>query len=213
MGVRLGQIVAIVRRDQRNARLARQTDEIAVDARLDFHALVLHFEEEIALAENIAQAIGVHARLIVFLGKQRIGHFSPQARGKRDQALAVACEQLVIHARLVVEAVKVSRRDELDQVAVAFVVLAQKHEMVRAFRLRAAVLVIIRRDIYFAADDRLDAMRRGLVIKIRRGKKIAVVRHGDGRHSAPRGFRRQFADFTCAIEERVIRVEMKVNEI
>jgi hypothetical protein len=40
-----------------------------------------------------------------------------------------------------------------------------------------------------------------------------VVRHCDSRHPAPRGFRGQFADFARAIEKRVIRVEMKVNEI
>ena len=112
--IRLGQIVAVIRGDQRDAGFARKTDEIAIDARLDFHALVLNLEEEIALAENIAQAIRIRARLIVFLGKQRVGHFAPQARGQRDQPFAVARQQLVIHARLVVKAVEESGRDQLD---------------------------------------------------------------------------------------------------
>ena len=85
--------------------------------------------------------------------------------------------------------------------------------MVRALRFGAAILVIVRRDVHFAADDRLDAVRGGLVIEIRGGKEIAVVRHCDGGHSAARGFRRQFADFAGAVEKRVIRVQMKMNEV
>ena len=52
-----------------------------------------------------------------------------------------------------------------------------------------------------------------LLIEIRRGKQVAVVGHGDGGHSAPRGFGGQLADFASAIEKRVIRVEMKMNEV
>ena len=85
--------------------------------------------------------------------------------------------------------------------------------MVRAFRFGAAILVIIRRNVHFTSDDRLDAVRGGLVIKVRSRKKIAVVGDGNGRHPAPRGFRSQFADFASAIEKRVIRVEMEVNEV
>ena len=125
----------------------------------------------------------------------------------------MAREQFVIHARLVIEAVQISGRDQLDQIAIAFVVLAQKHEVVRALRFGAAILVIVRRNVHFTADDRLDAVRGGLVIKVRSRKKIAVVGDGNGRHPATSGFRSQFADFARAVQQRVIRVEMEVNEV
>ena len=122
-------------------------------------------------------------------------------------------QQFVIHARLVIKAVEKSGRNQLDQVPVAFVVLAQQDEMIRALGFRAAILVIVRRDVHFAADDRLYAVRGGLMIKIRGGEKIAVVRHGDRGHPAARGFGGQFADFAGAVEKRVIRVQMQMYEI
>jgi hypothetical protein len=73
--------------------------------------------------------------------------------------------------------------------------------------------VIVRRDVHFAADDGLHAVRRGLMIEIRGGKKITVVGYGDGGHSAARGFGSEFADFASAVQKRVVRVQMKVNEV
>ena len=74
--VGLGEVVAIVRGHEWNSGFARKVDEIAVDPRLDFQALVLNFQKEVALAENVAQAIGVRSRLIVFFVEQRVGDFA-----------------------------------------------------------------------------------------------------------------------------------------
>ncbi len=145
--------------------------------------------------------------------QERVGHFPAQAGGKRDQALAVFCEQFVIDARLVVKAVEVAGGNELDQILVAFFVFAKQDEMIRALGIGAAVLVIVRRDVHFAADDRLHAVRGGLMIEIRGGEKIAVVGDGDGGHAPARGFRRQFADFAGSVQERVVRVQMQMNEV
>jgi hypothetical protein len=40
-----------------------------------------------------------------------------------------------------------------------------------------------------------------------------VVGYGDGGHPATRGFGGKFADFASAVQKRVIRVQMKVNEV
>ncbi len=119
----------------------------------------------------------------------------------------------MVHARLVIKAIEISRRNQLDQVSVAFVVLAEQHKMIRAFGIGAAALVIVRRNVHLAADDRLHAMRRRLVIKSRSRKKIAVIGHGDGGHFAPRSFGCQFADFTGAVEKRVVRVQMQMYKV
>jgi hypothetical protein len=85
--------------------------------------------------------------------------------------------------------------------------------VVRALGAAATILVIVRRDVHFAADDWLYAVSGGLMIEIRRGEKISVVGYGDGGHAAARGFGGQFADFASAVQKRVIRVQMKVNEV
>ena len=204
----LGQIVAVVGGDQRNAGFLREPHEVAIDADVLLEALILNFEEEISFAENIAQAVGAGLCLFVFFGEQRVGDFAAQAGGKRDQAFAVFREQLMIYARLVVKAVEISGGNQLDEILVALFVLAEQHEVIRALRARAAIFVIVRRDIHFAADDRLYAVGGGLVIEIRGGEKIAVVGDCDRGHSPARGFGGQFADFACAVQERVVRVQM-----
>src|ERR1700678_818617 len=97
----------------------------------------------------------------------------------------------MIDARLVVKAIQEARRYQLDKTAITLLVFAQQDEMVRAFRIRSATFVIVRCDVNLAADDGLHTVNRGLVIKIRGGEEIAVVRYGYCRHSPARGFGRQ----------------------
>jgi hypothetical protein len=59
--------------------------------------------------------------------------------------------------------------------------------------------VIIGRDVHFAADDGLDAMRHGLVIEIGCGEEIAVIRDCHGWHPTSSGFSGQFTDFASAV--------------
>jgi hypothetical protein len=73
--------------------------------------------------------------------------------------------------------------------------------------------MIIRRDVHFAADDGFYAVGGGLVIKIRSGEKIAVVGYGDSGHAAAGRFGGKFADFAGAVQQRIVRVQMKVNEV
>lgn len=85
--------------------------------------------------------------------------------------------------------------------------------MIGALRVCAAILVIVRRDVDFAADDRLDAVRVGFFIKVCRREKIAVVGDGYCRHFSTCCFLGEFADGACAVEKGVVRVEMQMNEI
>ena len=73
--------------------------------------------------------------------------------------------------------------------------------------------MVVGRDVYFAADDRFHAVGRGLVIKIRRREKIPVVRYGHGGHAPARRFSRELANFTSAIQQRVIGMKMQMYKI
>ena len=80
--------------------------------------------------------------------------------------------------------------------------------MIRALGIGAFVLVVIRRDVYFAADYWLNAMGGRFVEEIGGGKKIAVVRDGDCGHFLTRRLSRQLSNFAGTIQERIIRVQM-----
>ena len=163
--IRLRQIMAIVGRHQRDAAFLGEANQIAIDPNVLFEPLVLHFEEEILFPENIAQAVRSYFRLVVFLGENRVGHFPAQTSRKRDQAFAVFGEQFVIDARLVIKTIEVAGGDEFNEVFVPGFVLAEQHQMIRALRAGSAILMIVRRDVHFAADDWLHPMRGRLMVE------------------------------------------------
>ena len=124
------QIVAVVRGDERNAGFARETHNLRVDALFDFQALVLNFQEEVSLPENIPQAVGGFARLVRPFFHEIFGDRAAQAGRQCDQTAAVFRQQVVIDSGLVIETFEVSRGDELDQIAVALRIFAEQNEVI-----------------------------------------------------------------------------------
>ena len=130
-----------------------------MDAVFLLQALVLNFEKEIVLAENVAVGRGRIPRRVVLLFHQALGDFAFQAAGEPDQSLGVFGQKFLADAGLVVEAVQRSFRGDLGQVAVAFFVFGQHQQVVVGVALgRSAldVVVVFLADVELAADDRLD---------------------------------------------------------
>ena len=73
-----------------------------------FHreALVLNFEIEIILAEDVAVAPGGGASGIVLPFHEALGYFAFEASGEANQSRGMLGEELLAHARLVVKAVQ-----------------------------------------------------------------------------------------------------------
>src|SRR6202034_2216309 len=126
--------------------------QLAVYADVLLQPLVLDFEEEIAFTKNVAKAIRARLGLFVFIRQQGVSHFAAEARGKRDETLAVLRKEFVLDARLVIKPIQIAGRNQLHQISIAFIIFAKQNEMVRALRFRAAVFVIIRCYIHLAAD-------------------------------------------------------------
>src|SRR5690348_13976866 len=85
--------------------------------------------------------------------------------------------------------------------------------MIRALRIGAAIFVAVRRNVNFAADNRLHVVRGSLMEEICRREEVSVISDGDRRHFLPRRLGGQLADFASAIEQRIIRVHMQVYEL
>jgi len=107
-------VMAIVGGHEGDAGLFRKMDQFAIDVFFDRQSLVLNFEEEIAFAENVAQAVSIFARLIVLLIDDRFGHWATQAGRKRDQAFAMSGEQVVVNAWFIVETLKKACGNQFD---------------------------------------------------------------------------------------------------
>ena len=104
-----------------------------------------------------------------------------QAGGHADEPFGVLVEQVHVDARLVIEAVEIGGGDQVDEVAIALLVFAQQHQVVVAVGVGAGLVALLR-DVDFAADDGVDAVRLGGVIELHRAEEVAVIGHGHGRH-------------------------------
>ena len=88
------------------------------------------------------------------LSDERPRHPPREAAGEREQPRRMALEQLPVDAWLVVVALEVAERAELDQVPVARVVRGEQREVRVPLRLRPTVVD----DVDLAAEDRLDPL-------------------------------------------------------
>lgn len=88
----------------------------------------------------------------------------------------ILLEQVVIDARLGVEALDEPGGHHLDQVLVAGVIFAEQHKMVGGgIDLVLLIEAGARRDIDLAPDDRLDPRLFGGLVKVDRAEHHAVV--------------------------------------
>ena len=136
-------------------------------------------------------------------------------------------QQVVVDARLVIEAFEKTRGDQANQIAIAFRVFAQQHQMIRAAMARlgaraapavlaaaigAAIVAAAPRDVHLAADDRLYANALGFVVELLRGEQIAMIGNRHRRHALSHRLSYQRGDFAGAVEKTVIGVNVKMSE-
>ena len=228
VGVFVVEIMAIVGGDERDAGFFRESNELGVDALFDGQALVLNFEEEIAFAEDVAEAVGVFASLAVFFFDDAFSDGAAETGAESDQAFGILAEEFVIDARLVIKAFEESCGDELDEIAVAFEIFAEENQVIAApgaglkivaifggdgAKFFAAIVAAALGDIDFAADDGLHIALAGFVKEIGGGEEVAVIGDGYRRHFLARSFVEELGGFTRSIEKTEISVYVQVNEL
>ena len=216
MGVGLGlvDVVKVVRRDERQAGLGREAQQLLVQRPLLGQAVVLELEEEVALAEDVAVLAGKAAGLVPVVGLERPRDLAAEAGGQADEPLRVPGEVLSIDAGLVVVAVDVGVGDEPAEVAVADVVLRQQ-DQVEGLGVGLALLLEHRPagDVRLDADDRLDALRDAGLVEGDGPVERAMVGQGEA-VEALRGRRiDEIRDPPEPVEEAELRVDVEVREV
>ena len=212
--VGLLQVVHVVGDDERQAELARDRLQADVDDLLLLDALVLHLEEELSGAEDVAEGGGGLERPPVLPAPQARRHLALEAAAQADEPLGVPGQQVLVDPRLVVEALGEPRRDELDQVVEALVGLGQQHQVVVRLARRARALVpAARRDVHLAAQNRLDAALLRLVVERDRREHVPVLGDRERGHLQLLRAVEQLLDAARAVEQRELRVEVQVDEL
>ena len=209
----LRDVMTVVGGHKGNSRLSREPHQLRINALLLGNPVVLNFEEEIAFAEDVSQVVSRPLGGFVTVRGKRRRHFSAKAGGEADQPVGVPGQQVFIDAGLVIKALRVGRGSELHQIAVASLVLAENHQVVRTVGVLSLVKAVGRRHVNFAADDGFQAALHGRFVKLHRAKQVSVV--GDGHRGLfqLRGAVHQPRHLTGAVEQTVIRMKMKVNKI
>ena len=208
-------VVRIVRRDKRDLHLLRELREPGVRLRalcVDVGLVVLH-HFEVEAVEDVREEAGELLRLVVAVLVQQLEHLARRAAAQRDDALAVLGQQLLIHTRLVVEALEVRLGAELQEVAVAGFVLREQRQVVVVVRAGVRLLVArIGRDVGLDANDRLDAAGARLLIEVDGAVERAVVGDGDGLLPQRGDAVHDVGDAAEAVEQRELGVKVQVGE-
>jgi hypothetical protein len=102
-GVLTAEVVRVVGGDHGDVELALEAVERFVNLLLVFEALILNFEKEVALAEDVLVLDGRGAGFLVVASKQVFAEFAAEAAGEADEALRMFCEVALADAGLAVE--------------------------------------------------------------------------------------------------------------
>ncbi len=125
VGIVLTEVVAVVGRNQRQSEVPLQLEQSGMDPVFHWEPLVLNFQKEVFLAEDIAVGrTGLPGgRIVPF--HQPLRDFPLQATGKPDQPLGMFGEKLLADARLVIEAVQRGFGRNFGEVPVTLFVLGK----------------------------------------------------------------------------------------
>ena len=151
--------------------------------------MVLELDEQVVLAEDVLELGGPLKCELLVTDKQRLQHDATEAAGGGDEAFVVARKQFPVDARLVVVALEIRSRGQLEQVLVALRRLRQQCqvvvELVAAVAIATAVIDLaaahralearVGRHVRLGADDRVDAVGVTGLIEVKDAVHVAVV--------------------------------------
>ena len=219
-------VVRVVGGEQRGADPFGDLDQLRVGFVLGGDPVILQFDEQVVLAEDLLQSSGLVECAFLVAVEQRLQHVPTEAPGGGDQSIGVLLEQLPVDPRLVVVALEERQARELDQIAIAGFVLGQQGEVVvelfAAFGVAARVVdaaasgrpfgAVVVGHVGLGADDRLDALLAAFLVELERAVHVAVIGHADRRLAVGDRLGDQFVEARRPIEHRELGVDVEVAE-
>ena len=214
MGIRVVgvEIVAVVGGHQGQVGGLRDLQQGVVDDFLFGQTVGLQFQVE-AAGIDVRVFPGQAQGLVHVLGQDGAGNFARDAGRKAGEALGVAAQQLLVHARLVVKTVQKAVADQLDQIMIALLVLGQEDQVVTAARQFRGLVRMIVADVNLAAENGLDAEILAGRVEIGRAEHVAVVGDGAGGHAVILGAGAEILDADGAVQQAVFGMAMQMDEI
>ena len=213
-GIFTGQIVRVIGRDQRNAGLVRQAVQTHIDFFLCLDAVILNFQKEIILSENLTELECLPFGALIVAVHQCLRNGTGQAGRQADESLAVLAQQIQIDAGTDIKALRKTQADHVNEVAVTLHVLTQQNQVSVPLTLSVTALKARARcDINLTADDRVNAARLGSSIKINGAVHDTVVGHCDRGLSQFGDTIHQLLNPACAVEQTIFGMYVQMCEI
>ena len=214
LGLRAMDVVQVVRAHQRDADLRAQADELLGQAALLRQPVVLHLQEEVVRAQDVAVLAGQVAGELPVIHLEGARDLAVEARRQPDEALRVAGQVLAVDARLVVVAVEVGVGDDAAEVLVAGPVPRQEDQVVGlGVGLALAVGHRPPRDVRLDPDERLDLPRPARLVEGDRPVQRAVIGDGQAVETLRAGLPDQVVDAPQPVEQAELRVDVEMGEI
>ena len=185
-------------------------------------SMILNFNKEIVFAKNVLQSTGISFRARHVAFQHLLQHVTTQASTRCDDAFAVSLEQLPIHSRLVVVALKKRKARQFDEVLVTDVVLGKQSEVVihlsptfgfatrivNATTARWTLRAMLVRHVCLGTNNWLNALFFALLVKIDDAIHVAVIGHSKCWHPFCCSFANQFIKPRCAVQHGIFGVDM-----
>ena len=180
------EVVDVTRRDEREAPLRCEPGQLVVDRLLDVETGVLQLDVGVVATEDLLEAVELGLGVAIATFRDRPRDTTGEATGECDHPRRVALEELPVDARLVVVALEISERAELDEVAVTGLVGGEQRQV----RVPLVLLVAV-----------VDGPRHR-----------PVVGERDRRHLERGSLLRECRDPARSVEDRVLGMDVQVNE-
>ncbi len=206
-------IMRVICQHKGYARFAVERNQLARGLFLVKNAVILYFQVEIALAEQLIKLQGASASAHIVPVDELLRDFARETAGKANKPLGVLVQKLPIYPRLCVKPLGKRRRHKVAKVFVPRFVFAQQNKVgVVPVHNMLAVAHSSRGNVDFAADNRLYARFLAGLIKRHSAVHHAVIRHGERR--LPQ-LRRLFGDFiypASPVKQGVLRMNVQMNK-
>ncbi len=175
--------------------------------------VVLKLEEVVVGSEQVVIPAQHLISLLELPMLQEARDLGRHAAGGADQPFSVLGQDVMVDARVVVEALQLGDAGKLEQVLVARGILRQQQQVSGLLVFLGVVLLDgAGCQVSFQPDDGLDTHSLGGVVELDDPKHGAVVGDGDGWHIHLVGALDQLVDVAESIQQGVFSVDVKMDK-
>ncbi len=121
--------VRVIGGDETDIMLAREAYELGQDLLLNINTVVLELDKDVVFPIDVNEVEQDLLGLFGLILEEPFLDGACDAGSQADEPFGVLAQQLPVDAGLVVEALEVGVRDEVDEILPAYVVLTEQHEM------------------------------------------------------------------------------------